>query len=306
MKDKNIKKLQENIELSNNNKSSHWKLLLPKEKKLKDYQNVEDQLSRYYRKKNEYLNKYEHLGAGAYTYKSYKDFFYKIFQNIIYGSKIFQTDTYNKYKILFDKNHRFIDNDTIRHIFTFEKLKELVNPKTICVIGDGKLNGLLGAYLTFKNSKIFTINLSEVLINDYVILKEFDKNIAKSIEIIDNENFEINKKTIYLLPSNLKNFLLNKKIDLFINIAAFQEMNIDEINSYFNIIQNNKSKLYCCNREFKKLTGGEEIYFENYPWKNSKIIFWENCKWHQKYFDMKFPFIHKYDGNVKHCLVSFD
>ena len=55
----------------------------------------------------------------------------------------------------------------------------------------------------------------------------------------------------------------------------------------------------------KKLTGGEELFFDKYKWGKSKRIFWEDCPWHQKYFDLKFPFIHKYDGNIKHCLVDF-
>ena len=41
-------------------------------------------------------------------------------------------------------------------------------------------------------------------------------------------------------------------------------MNMNEINQYFKIIKNNKSKLYCCNREYKKLNGGEEVFFDKY------------------------------------------
>ena len=98
---------------------------------------------------------------------------------------------------------------------------------------------------------------------------------------------------------------MNKKIELFINIAAFQEMTTNEISEYFEIIKNNKSKLYCCNREYKKLPGGEESYFDKYPFSNSKKIFWEDCPWKQKFYSLKPPFIHKYNGNSKHCLVDF-
>ena len=73
----------------------------------------------------------------------------------------------------------------------------------------------------------------------------------------------------------------------------------------FKIISSNKSTLYCCSREYKKLVGGEEIYFDKYPWSNSKKIFWENCPWNQKWSSLRYPFIHKYDGQVKHCLVDF-
>lgn len=181
----------------------------------------------------------------------------------------------------------------------------MVDPEIICIIGDGKLNGVIGAHITFPRAKIFNVNLSEVLINDYLLIKELDINLKNSTELIDHLNFHISNSKIYLVPSNLKNFLLNKKIDLFINIASFQEMNLNEINKYFKIILNNKSKLYCCNREHKKLIGGENVYFDKYPWLNPKIFFWENCPWHQKYYSKSFPFIKNYEGNVKHCLVDF-
>ena len=280
-----IKKLINNIDETNKNKSSHW------QKHLKEG--------------SIFLNQFEHLGFGAYTKKSFKNIGSNFLTKIIFGNKIFETDTYKEYKLIFDKKNRFIDVDTIRHIFTFEKIKKILNPKTICIIGDGKLNGVLGAHITYPKAKIFSINLSEVLINDYLIVKKLDTNLKNSIELVDNADFIVTDKILHLVPSNLKNFLLNKKIDLFVNIASFQEMTPDEINKYFEIISNNKSKLYCCNREYKKLYGGEELYFDKYPWSNSKKIFWENCPWHQKYYSLRFPFIHKYDGNIKHCLVDF-
>ena len=79
----------------------------------------------------------------------------------------------------------------------------------------------------------------------------------------------------------------------------------DEVNEYFEIIKDNKSKLYCCNRQYKKLPGGEELYFEKYPFSNSKKIFWEDCPWHQKFYSLRPPFIRNYEGNHKHCLVDF-
>ena len=82
-------------------------------------------------------------------------------------------------------------------------------------------------------------------------------------------------------------------------------MTFNELNEYFKIIKKNKSKLYCCNREYKKLYANEELYFDKYPWEDSKRIFWEDCPWYQKYYSSKFPFIHKYHGNIKHCLVDF-
>ena len=59
------------------------------------------------------------------------------------------------------------------------------------------------------------------------------------------------------------------------------------------------------NREYKKLLGGEELYFDKYPFSNSRKIFWENCPWSKEYYSLRPHFIHNYNGNVKHCLVDF-
>ena len=236
-------KLINNIVNTNKNKSSHWKKYLPDNA--------------------DYLNPFGHLGFGAYSKKNIKNFIHNLLTRAIFGNNVFKTKTYYAYKSVFDKINRFIDIDTVRHIFTFEKLKEHVNPKSICIIGDGKINGVLGAHLTFPNAKIYSVNLSETLINDNMILELIDIDLKKSITLITDLNFPVEDAMLTLIPSNLKKILLNKNIELFINIASFQEMVPDEVNEYFEIIKDNKSKLYCCNRQYKKLPCGEELYFEN-------------------------------------------
>ncbi len=279
------KRLSKLINNTNLNKSSHWK--------------------KYLSHNSNYMNELSNLGFGTYTKKNVMNYIYDILTKKIFGDTILKTKTYDAYKLIFDQINRYIDVDTIRHILTFEKLKEYVNPKSICVIGDGKINGILGANLTFPKAKIYSVNLAEVLINDNLILEKTNIDIKKSVTLVDDLNNYSQKSMLFLIPSNNKEFLMNKKIELFINIASFQEMTVNEISEYFKIIKNNKSKLYCCNREYKKLTGGEELYFQKYPFSNSKKIFWEDCPWHQKFYTLKPPFIHKYDGNVKHCLVDF-
>lgn len=280
-----IKKLINNIKKSDFNKSSYW------QKHLSDNSN--------------FFNEFEHLNFGAYQEKKISNILEDILIRIIFTPKIFKTQTYKRYKSIFDSTNRYINSDTIRHIFTFEKLNYYLKPKTICIIGDGKLNAVLGAHLTYPLAKIYSVNLSETLINDYVILNKTNIDLKKSVEVVDDINFISNNEMLTLVPSNFKEFLLNKNIELFINISSFQEMSTSEINNYFEIIKNNKSKLYCCNREYKKLYEEEELYFEKYPFANSKIIFWEDCPWLRKYYSLRFPFIHNYDGNHKHCLVDF-
>jgi len=280
-----LSRLINNIEKTNENKSSYWK------------HHLND--------KSNFMSEHEHLNFGSYTKKSFKNLAHIFFQNILLGNKLFRTETYKRYKDEFDLINRFIDLDTIRHILTFEKLKELIQPKSVCIIGDGKINGVLGAYLTFKDVKIYSVNLSETLINDYKILKKLKNELSESLDLIDNSNFNLGDNKLHLIPANFKDILYEANIDLFINISSFQEMTINELNEYFNIIKKNKSKLYCCNREYKKLYANEELFFDKYPWEDSKRIFWEDCPWYQNYYSSKFPFIHKYHGNIKHCLVDF-
>jgi len=285
MKDQIISKLIDNIDKTNKNKSSYWK--------------------KHMDLKSNFLNEYENLNFGSFTKKSSKNIIFNFLSKIIFGKKIFNSDTFKKYKSVFDEMNRFVDADTIRHIFIFEKIRKILNPAKICLIGDGKINGILGAHLTFPKAKIYSVNLSETLINDYLIIKKLNLNLKNSISLVENIDSPDSEKTLHIIPANLKNFLLKKKIDLFINVASFQEMKFEEVKKYFEIVKNNKAILYCCNREYKKLYDGEELYFDKYPWSNCRKIFWEDCPWHKKYYSLRPPFIHNYDGRVKHCLVDF-
>ena len=281
-----LDKLKKSIEKTDKDKSSHWKYYLDK----KDYKNI-------------FLN----MGFGNFTRKTnLSSTFHNFFLKLIFDKSIFKTEEFKKYKIIFDKMKRQIDVDTIRHIFTFNMLKKYINPKKIAIIGDGKVNGLIGVLNLFPTSKLFSINLTETLINDYTIMKNFNLIHENEIQVIEDIGDKINlSKRLFLIPSTFKEILKDKNIDLFINIASFQEMDKEEINNYMNIIKNNRSLLYSCNREYKKLRGGEELIFNEYPWGNGTKVFYEDCSWHQRYYSFKPPFIHKYDGNIQHCLIDY-
>ena len=149
--DKIIEKLKKNIVKSNNNKSSYWK--------------------KYLKEKTNFTNIYNpDIGVGKFKKKKYY-FIHQFLLRLIYGNKIFKTETYKKFNSIFIKSGRMMDINSIRHVFTFEILKRYINPKKVCIIGDGGLNAVLGTHLTFPKAKIFSVNLSETLIHDYLILK---------------------------------------------------------------------------------------------------------------------------------------
>jgi hypothetical protein len=281
-----IKTLQNYKILTDKNKSSHWKFFL-------NNKNI----------KNIFIN----FGFGSFERVSLiRSFLHYILSRLLFGFKIFKSLEAKIYLDIFKKMKRQIDNDSIRHIFLFNLIKKEINPKKICVIGDGKANFILGALKIFPESQIYSVNLAEVLIHDYIIIKKF-KLLKKSLIKICKKKNDINDKNIkiFFIPSNNKSFLINSGIDLFVNVASFQEMNEQEINKYFHIIKSNNSNFYICNREKKILPGGEIIRFNNYPWGNANFEFYEDCKYCRYYYTFRFPFFKKYDGNIKHCYGFF-
>jgi hypothetical protein len=282
-----VQKLERNISKTNLNKSSYWKKYLEN----RDYKNI-----------------YEMMNFGGYEdIKFFRSKLHFLLSFILHGPRIFFSKTYFKYKKIYKKAKRQIINDTLRHVHAIELIKRYIAPKTICVIGDGKANFVVGALLTFSKAKIISVNLSDTLINDLLILNKMNILKENEIHLVENpeEILERNDKRLFLVPSNLKNFLYNKKIELFVNIASFQEMNFNEIENYMNIIKENKAMFYCCNREFKQLPDGEKIYFDRYPWGDGNKIFEEDCSWHKYYYQFRFPFFKEYDGIHKHCMIDY-
>ena len=161
-----------NNELS---KSSHWK------KYLKDA-NIEDI--------------YSHLGFGTFLKKSiFKSFLHLFFQRLIVDNKIFSSKEYKLFKQLCEQQQRMIDVNVMRHIFTFNILNKynLLNDN-VCVIGDGKTNFVGGLILLNNNSVIYSVNLPEVLIHDYLIIKKY--------KLIDDENIIVVKEEKDLFVEN--------------------------------------------------------------------------------------------------------
>ena len=283
-----IESLKKLIPTTENNKSNFWNERL-------NVQNLN----------LENLDK--NFGFGSFEKKKFsRSILHFIFSRYLFGLKIFNTKEYKIYKELFDKMNRQVDVDAIRHIFTFNKLKEKVNPNKICVIGDGKANFVIGSFKIFPEAKIFSINLAETLLHDYLIIKKNNIILDSQIQIVNNlDDLKSKNKKLFLIPANKKNLLKNQNIDLFVNIVSFQEMNNDEVKNYFDIIKSNSSYLYCCNREKKILSKKETLIFKEYPWHPNHSHYSEICPWHQYYYSFRYPFIRKYDGIILHSYTKF-
>ena len=195
-----------------------------------------------------------------------------------------------------------------------EITKAAVEIKNILVIGDG--HGILSALLSehYPNAKIFLIDLGATLFfQAYYLGKKF-KN--KPHVLFGNEAGHNPGIGFYYCPAErLQDFPL-VEIDLAINIASMQEMNIEVVNNYFSILRERKTKLfYCCNRLEKMLPDGRVTRFYEYAWKkDDKKLVDEKCPWHQFFFArstnpnlklfnlIPIPLLHRYDGVHWHRL----
>ena len=242
----------------------------------------------------------------------------KIFNNffliILFGKDFLFTDLYKIFKNIENEQNKCIDINVIRHYFTFEFLQKKIftheKIDNVCVIGDGRCNFVSPALKSNIFNKIISVNLTEVLLFDLLLLEKqtsINKNeigVASSINQFDDllKNKDIK---LILISAQNSHYLVDKKISLFVNICSFQEMTLETINEYFDIIKSNNSFFYCCNRVYKKLIGGEVTEFAKYNWGNARIIIDELCPWSQRFYGRKFPFIFKCDGEVQHRLIKY-
>ena len=284
-----LQKLNNYLKKSNNYKSSFWLNRLDDEK---------------------YLDTKKFLGFGSFTNKNLvSNLAHKFFQSKIYGNEVFETEEYKKYKNFFKKQNRVINIDNIQHVFFFKKIRENIKKKisSACVIGDGKINFLSGMLSIYPEAKIYSINLSEVLIHDYLLLKKYNILNEESICVVEKEEDLLKPEIkLFLIPPDNSEVLKNNRIDLFVNFSSFQEMKFSDIENYFDIVKSNKSYLYTCNRYHKILPAGEVLNFNDYPWGDGSKIFFEKCEWISKYYSFKYPFFYNYDGDHWHCLISYE
>ena len=169
-----------------------------------------------------------------------------------------------------------------------------------------------------NKQRVILVNLSKTLLADIWYLKlllgsQFEEKVTlvtdeAAIEIVLEETK--GKASVIAIEAEQHSLIQQCPIDLAINIASMQEMNPEVIDEYFHDLaaasKGRRSLFYCCNREEKILPDGTLVKFSNYPWHLSEdIIIDAFCPWHQKYYSMKPPFYHDYDGAIRHRLVKF-
>jgi hypothetical protein len=210
---------------------------------------------------------------------------------------------------------REIDTCVARHFFTIEMLEnfEEVPHRKVCVIGDGQANFVSLAMSRNFCDKLISINLTEVLLSDLDLLESIASLAENEITVASSsaevvEFLKNPQQKILLISAQNSSIITDMGIELFINIASFQEMTPTLVQEYFNIIESNKAYLYCCNRVEKRLYGGELNRFFDFPWGESLVLIDEPCKWHQHSYSLRSPQLYKrfpFDGEIWHRLVKF-
>jgi hypothetical protein len=210
---------------------------------------------------------------------------------------------------------REIDTCVARHMFTIEMLENFkgISHRRVCVVGDGQSNFVSLALSRYFCDKLISINLTEVLLSDLDLLEniiplaEDEIAVARTpAEVVEFLNSS--RQKLLLISAQNSSIVSGLNIELFVNIASFQEMTPALVQEYFKIIKSNNAYLYCCNRVEKRLYGGEINRFFEFPWGESVILMDEPCKWHQYSYSLRSPQLYKrfpFDGEIWHRLVKF-
>ena len=223
-------------------------------------------------------------------------------------------------KDILSKQNKGYSMDVLRQVITVSYLNNIKPIKaggTSCVIGDGFAT-MTSLLLKTYQQRVIRVNLSKTLLVDLYYLKlllgdGFDTDVVlvtDEDDMTDALSKSNNKPSVIAIEAVNHQLIQLSPTDLTINIASMQEMNPENIEQYFTDIsiaaKKHSGLFYCCNREEKILPDGVVLKFEDYPWHlSTKTLNDELCPWHQKYYSLKPPFYHRYDGDIRHKLVRF-
>ena len=203
------------------------------------------------------------------------------------------------------KNNPFkgfdFDYYEIKHYFLLNILRSKINFDNLDTVleiggGSGHFSVLFKRY--HKNIKSFiAIDLPEIIIFNIIFMMHFFPEDSFVLPNEVNQNsFEKKKNNFIFLTPNQVNLIKDDTTDISINTSSFAEMNKEDINNYFNLIQRcTKNGGYFLNHNrVHKLPephsdeGGiirkdlEANIFGNYPfYEKNKILIYDICRFSQ-------------------------
>ena len=184
------------------------------------------------------------------------------------------------------------------------------------VIGDGY--GVLTALLLLDDPTVPTIcvNLTKSLLIDLAQIKKAFPEVEPFLVTNEAEFSEAlvqpNTRLIAVRADDA-GILKSTPIHAAFNVVSMQEMELDVVASYFDILRENpaaQTVFYCCNKLWKQLPDGTEVKFHDYPWRDSDAIVSEGpCHWSQWIYNARPPFWHYRKGEKRiiwHRLAILD
>jgi len=263
------------------------------------------------------------LGSDAKQYTGFKKIVHYLFQKP-FRKIAAQFSSFNAFnevaKDILSKQNKGYSLDVLRHVITMSYLNEMKVIKeggVSCVIGDGFAT-MTSLLLKANKQRVVLVNLSKTLLVDLWHLKLLlgDGFATDVVLVTDKDGMtnalleKKNKPSVIVIEAKNHQLIQLCPIDLTINIASMQEMNPEIVAQYFTDIsiaaKEHSGFFYCCNREEKVLPDGVIVKFEDYPWHlSTKTLDDGLCPWHHKHYNLKPPFYHNYDGDIRHRLVSF-
>ncbi len=228
----------------------------------------------------------------------------------------------NKGKKLVESMGLAFSRDAFRQVCTEYFLRKKiakagVEVKNILIIGDG--HGILAALMSeqYPDANIFLIDLGVTLFFQAYYLES--RFTDKQHILLAKGNRPTNGNGFYYCPAERLNDFPLVELDLAINVASMQEMDMAEVNHYFRMMRERKTVLfYCCNRLEKILPDGHVTRFFDYPWRKDDVhLVDEKCPWHQFFLSrstapnlkllnlIPIPLLHRYDGVHWHRLTQF-
>jgi hypothetical protein len=202
--------------------------------------------------------------------------------------------------------------DCARQVLAASYLRMVLKQVTVnrvCIIGDGY--GYMGGLLKslWPDVQIIEVNLGRTLLFDVAYIQKAFPDASMSL-LTNSSDIETKSSStdFIFLEAEYYERLKGQSIDLFINIASMQEMNLDIVNHYLSLMRTSsvsKPYFYCCNRVEKQLPDGELVRFEKYGWsEGDEVLDDELCPWYQQYPASLPPFWRPFDGPIHHRLVK--
>jgi len=251
------------------------------------------------------------LGFGDYENRDNLTFFnYLINTPMTIASKIALFGVKKDLRILIKNlavdSKRLLNPDFIRLAFVSQRLSEHIKKHTIkkaMIIGDGF--GTLGSILSkvHPDLTLIQVNLGRTLIFD---LAFSSIAVPNRPHLLVRKLSEAKDGVINFLPAeDLSNS--DQQIELFIAVESFQEMDIQTVQNYFNLmrLQSGSVFVYLVSRLTKILPDGTKVKLEEYGWSESDEILFKRLSWFVNWgVRRRPPFIFQMDGKTEERLVS--